>query len=71
MECKLYLIVGKRERIFELQNHIVRAFWMVFFGRLQKIWTGNRPFVADEVVKRLLPLHRVEVGKGETAIPAR
>ena len=33
--------------------------------------TGNRPFVADELVKRLLPLHRVEVGKGETAIPAR
>ena len=26
--------------------------------------------MADEVVKRLLPLHRVEVGKGETAIPA-
>ena len=27
--------------------------------------------LADEVVKRLLPLHRVEVGKGETAIPER
>ena len=36
-----------------------------------KRWTGNRPFVADELVKRLLPLHRVEVGKGETGIPAR
>ena len=44
---------------------------MVIFGRLQKTWTGNRPFVTDEVVNRLLPLHRVEVGKGETAIPAR
>ena len=34
-------------------------------------WAGYRPVVTDEVARRLLPLHRVEVGKGETAIPAR
>ena len=34
-------------------------------------WAGNRPAVADEVARRFLPLHRVEVGKGYTAILAR
>ena len=48
-----------------------KSFLDGFLLRDCKTWTGNRPFVADEVVKRLLPLHRVEVGKGETAIPAR
>ena len=26
-------------------------------------WAGNRPVVADEVARRFLALHRVEVGK--------
>ena len=36
-----------------------------------KPWVRNRTFVTEEVARRLLPLHRVEVGKVETAIPAR
>ena len=44
---------------------------MVFFCEIAKHGLEIGPFVADEVVKRLLPFHRVEVGEGETAIPAR
>ena len=33
-------------------------------------WAGNRPVVADEIARRSMPPHRVEVGEGYTAIPA-
>ena len=71
MECKQYLIEGKRERIFELYRSYRQHFLDGFPLGDCKTWAGNHPFVTGEVVKRLLPLHRVAVGQGETAIPAR
>ena len=70
MEWEQYLIEGKRERIFELYKSYRKHFLEDFPLGDCKTWAGSWPFGAGEVVKRLLPLHRVEVGQGETAIPA-
>ena len=71
MECKQYFIEGKREHIFKVYQSYHKPLLEEFLLGDCKTWAGNRPFVTGEVVKRLLPLHRVELGQGETAIPAR
>ena len=71
MDCKQYLIEGKRERIVELYRSYRKRFLEDFLLGDCKIWAESQIFVTDEVAMRLLPLNRVKVGKGEAAIPAR
>ena len=71
MECKQYLIDGKRRRIFELYESYHKRFLEDFLLEDCKAWAATRSFVTDEVAWRLLSIHRVEVGKDKRAIFAR
>ena len=71
LECRQYLIKGEESPDLRALRIMSKAYLEDFILGDGVTWAEYRLVVTDDAARRCLPFHRVEVGKGETAIPAK